>query len=45
MKIVRASPQFSKQSTADKGKAISTTIDEDNDALQELVDQIDAQAE
>ena len=45
MGIVWASPRFSKVSVVEKGKEITTKIDEDEEDLQALIAQIEAQDE
>lgn len=45
MGLVRASPRFNKLSRAKKGKAITTEPEKDDEYLQALIDQIDAQDE
>lgn len=42
---VRVSPRFSKLSVAEKGKAITTELEEDEEDLQGLITQIEAQDE
>lgn len=42
---IKISPRFNKLSGAEKGKAITTDPEEDDEDLQALIDQIDAQDE
>lgn len=44
MGIVWASPRFNKRLTIEKGKAVTIEPAEEDDNLQDLIDQIDAQA-
>ena len=45
MEPVQASPRFSKLSIAEKGKAITTKLEEEEKDLQALISQIEAQDE